>query len=113
MEQDLGHLGCRPGHGSLHHEGRTKDVVVYTDAIQTVILIVAAIVLTMLGLHHVGGWTRLHAQLPSAMFHMIKPATDPNYPWPGMLIGVFLLGQLLLVHGPGFGPAGFLGKKPE
>jgi SSS family solute:Na+ symporter len=68
-------------------------VVVYTDAIQTVILIVAAIFLTTLGLHHVGGWTQLHARLPSAMFHMIKPATDPNYPWPGMLIGVFLLGS--------------------
>jgi len=68
-------------------------VVVYTDAIQTVILIVAAIVLTMLGLRQVGGWSRLHAQLPAEMFHMIKPATDPNYPWPGMLVGVFLLGS--------------------
>jgi SSS family solute:Na+ symporter len=68
-------------------------VVVYTDAIQTVILILAAAALTALGLQHVGGWTRLHTQLPPEMFHMIKPATDANYPWPGMLVGVFLLGS--------------------
>jgi SSS family solute:Na+ symporter len=67
--------------------------VVYTDSIQTVILIVAAIILTAVGLRHVGGWSGLHAKLPAEMFHMIKPATDPNYPWPGMLIGVFLLGS--------------------
>lgn len=68
-------------------------VVVYTDAIQTSILILAAIILTAVGLHHVGGWSGVHAKLPPQMFHMIKPATDLNYPWPGMLFGVFLLGS--------------------
>jgi SSS family solute:Na+ symporter len=68
-------------------------MVVYTDAIQTVILIVAALILTLIGLQHVGGWHRLQSQLPPGMFQMIKPATDPNYPWPGMLVGVFLLGS--------------------
>ena len=24
---------------------------------------------------------------------MVKPATHPDYPWPGMFIGVFLLGS--------------------
>jgi SSS family solute:Na+ symporter len=67
--------------------------VVYTDAIQTVVLLVAAVILTALGLHHVGGWAGLHARLSPDWFHMIKPATHPDVPWPGMFIGIFLAGS--------------------
>jgi SSS family solute:Na+ symporter len=69
------------------------SVVVYTDALQTLVLLVAACILTGVGLHHVGGWTGLHAKLGPEMFSMVKPATHPDYPWPGMFIGVFLLGS--------------------
>ncbi len=68
-------------------------VVVYTDALQTTILLVAAVVLTAVGLHHVGGWSGLHARLAPEMFQMVKPATHPDYPWPGMFFGVFLAGS--------------------
>ena len=27
------------------------------------------------------------------MFSMVRPATDPDVPWPGMFIGVFVLGS--------------------
>jgi SSS family solute:Na+ symporter len=69
------------------------SVVVYTDALQTVILLIAACVLTGVGLHHAGGWAGLQAKLPAEMFEMVKPASHPDYPWPGMFIGVFLLGS--------------------
>ena len=68
-------------------------VVVYTDALQTTILLIAAVVLTAAGLHHVGGWSGLHARLAPEMFQMVKPATHPDYPWPGMFFGVFLAGS--------------------
>jgi solute:Na+ symporter, SSS family len=68
-------------------------VVVYTDALQSTMLLIAAMVLTMVGLHHVGGWSGLHARLGPEMFEMVKPATHPDYPWPGMFIGVFILGS--------------------
>jgi SSS family solute:Na+ symporter len=68
-------------------------VVVYTDALQTVILLVAAVVLTTVGLRHVGGWGGLHAKLAPQMFSMVRPATDPDYPWPGMFFAVFLAGS--------------------
>lgn len=68
-------------------------VVVYTDALQTTVLLVAAVVLTVAGLHHVGGWSGLHAKLAPGMFEMVKPATHPDYPWPGMFFGVFLAGS--------------------
>ena len=68
------------------------SAVVFTDAIQTVILIAAAIILTGIGLHEVGGVAALHAKLDPSMFSMVKPATDPDLPWPGVFFGVFLVG---------------------
>jgi len=50
-------------------------------------------VLTALGLHAVGGWSGLQAKLPAHMFSMVRPATDPDVPWPGMFVGVFILGS--------------------
>ena len=66
--------------------------VVYTDAIQTVVLLAAAIALTTIGLHQVGGFSGLHDKLNPAMFSMVRPATDPTLPWPGVFIGVFFVG---------------------
>jgi SSS family solute:Na+ symporter len=68
-------------------------VVVYTDALQSTVLLAAAVVLTALGLHQVGGWHGLHAKLGPEMFQMVKPLTDVDYPWFGMFIGVFVLGS--------------------
>jgi len=67
--------------------------VVYTDAVQTTVLLIAAAVLTALGLHAVGGWAALQGRLPAEMFSMVRPATDPDVPWPGMFFGVFLIGS--------------------
>jgi SSS family solute:Na+ symporter len=66
--------------------------VVYTDAIQTTVLLAAAIALTAIGLHQVGGFGGLHAKLAPEMFSMVRPATDPDLPWPGVFIGVFFVG---------------------
>jgi len=68
-------------------------IVVYTDALQTTVLLVAAVILTVVGLQHVGGWQGLHAKLAPSMFSMVRPATDPDYPWPGMFFAVFLAGS--------------------
>jgi len=67
--------------------------VVYTDAIQTIVLLAAAVALTTIGLHHVGGFSGLHDKLDPAMFSMVRPAADPDLPWPGVFIGVFFVGS--------------------
>ncbi len=69
------------------------SAVVYTDAIQTTVLLIAAVILTVLGLSRVGGWSGLQARLSPEMFQMIKPATHPDVPWPGVFIGIFLAGS--------------------
>jgi len=68
------------------------SAVVFTDAIQTTVLILAAVIMTAIGLHQVGGYAALRMKLDPVMFSMVRPATDPDLPWPGVFIGVFLVG---------------------
>ena len=66
--------------------------VIYTDTVQTLILITGAVALTMIGLHRVGGLEHLRTMVPGVYFHMIKPASDPNFPWTGIFFGAPILG---------------------
>jgi SSS family solute:Na+ symporter len=66
--------------------------VIYTDTVQTLILITGAVALTLIGLHRVGGFAHLQAMVPPSYFHMIKPATDPAFPWTGIFFGAPILG---------------------
>lgn len=66
--------------------------VVYTEAFQTVVLIAGAIIVTILGLNAVGGWTELKAVAGSEHFNMWRPASDPDFPWTGMLFGGTIVG---------------------
>ncbi|MFZ0737199.1 MAG: sodium:solute symporter [Candidatus Acidiferrales bacterium] len=66
--------------------------VIYTDLIQTLILIAGAVTLTFIGLHHVGGFAGLRAAVPPNYFHMIKGIHDPDFPWTGIFFGAPILG---------------------
>ena len=66
--------------------------VIYTEVIQTVILVLGALVLMFIGLDQVGGWAGLQAKVPADFFHMMKPATDKDFPWTGIFFGAPLLG---------------------
>jgi len=54
--------------------------VIYTDTVQTLILITGAVALTLIGLHRVGGFAHLQTMVPASYFHMIKPVTDSAFP---------------------------------
>jgi SSS family solute:Na+ symporter len=66
--------------------------VIYTDLVQTLILIFGAVILTFVGLQHVGGFAGLRAAVPANYFHMIKPISDPDFPWTGIFLGAPILG---------------------
>ncbi len=68
------------------------SAVIYTDLVQTLILLAGAIVLTFIGLHEVGGMAGLRAAVPADYFHMIKPLNHPDFPWTGIFIGAPILG---------------------
>ncbi len=66
--------------------------VIYTDLVQTLILITGAVILTLIGLHEIGGFSGLRAAVPPSYFHMIKPMHDPEFPWTGIFFGAPILG---------------------
>ncbi len=77
--------------------------VIYTDMVQAFILLLGTVVITIFGLHQLGGWDEmlntiaLAAQTEGAptvdrFFNLWRPMEDSNYPWTGMLFGAPILG---------------------
>nr|WP_321413974.1 sodium:solute symporter [uncultured Allomuricauda sp.] len=69
--------------------------VIYTETLQTVILILGSLVITYLGLKEVGGWEQLHETVTSVSpdhFNMWRPMSDPDFPWTGLLFGGTIVG---------------------
>ena len=69
--------------------------VIYTETLQTVILIFGSVVITFLGLQEVGGWFQLRETVTSVSpnhFNMWRPMSDPQFPWTGLLIGGTIVG---------------------
>jgi len=66
--------------------------VIYTGMVQTIFLLIGALVLTIFGLQEVGGISGLQAKLPAEYFSMYRPMSDPDFPWTGILFGAPILG---------------------
>ena len=87
--------------------------VAYTEAIQTIILIIGSILVTYFGLDALGGWAELKSIAGSEMFNLWKPLVpagvegtwapvktstemawyfNSNYPWLGMLFCAPIIG---------------------
>lgn len=66
--------------------------VVYTEAFQTVILILGSLFLTYKGFEAIGSWSELKELAGADHFNMWRPISDPDYPWTGMLIGGTVVG---------------------
>lgn len=87
--------------------------VAYTEAMQTIILILGSILVTIFGLKALGGWGELRAIAGSEMFNLWKPLVpagiestwapvkevgrmawyfNDNYPWLGMLFCAPIIG---------------------
>ncbi len=66
--------------------------VVYTEALQTVVLVVGAGALTLFGLNAVGGWSGMRAALEPGYLNMWRPPTDPDFPWPSLVVASTIAG---------------------
>ncbi len=52
--------------------------VVLTESIQTVILLLGAICITLIGMDKMGGWAELQAHVHPVNFSIIRPSSDPT-----------------------------------
>src|SRR5690606_18747501 len=87
--------------------------VAYTEALQTVVLVIGSLLVTIYGLEALGGWDKLREICGSEMFNLWKPMVpdgvestwapvkesgkmawyfNDNYPWIGMLFCAPIIG---------------------
>src|SRR5688572_3214686 len=66
--------------------------VVYTEALQTVVLVLGAGTLTFVGLDVVGGWDGLRSSLEPGYLNMWRPADHPDFPWPSLVFASTIVG---------------------
>lgn len=89
------------------------EAVAYTEALQTIILIIGSALVTFFGLQAIGGWSELKSIVGTEMFNLWKPLVpagvegtwapikeagkmawyfNDNYPWIGMLFCAPIIG---------------------
>lgn len=66
--------------------------VVYTEALQTIVLVLGAATLTFVGLDAVGGWSGMRDALQPGYLNMWRPPSDPDFPWPSLVITSSIVG---------------------
>jgi solute:Na+ symporter, SSS family len=66
--------------------------VLYTETLQTIVLVVGAGMLTYLGLEAVGGWGSMREELTPQFFNMWRSASDPEFPWPSLFLTSTIVG---------------------
>ncbi|MEK6757175.1 MAG: sodium:solute symporter [Bacteroidota bacterium] len=89
------------------------SAVAYTEALQTIVLVIGSALVTIFGLSYLGGWSELRSVVGSEMFNLWKPLVpagvegtwapvkeagkmawyfNDNYPWLGMLFCAPIIG---------------------
>lgn len=66
--------------------------VVYTETVQTIVLVIGAGALTVIGLDAVGGWESMKETVSPGYMDMWRSASDPEFPWPTLLISSTIVG---------------------
>jgi len=66
--------------------------VVYTEALQTVVLVIGSAIVAVIGLIKLGGWANLYRIAGGGHFNLFLPASHPEFPWPGMVFAPPIVG---------------------
>jgi SSS family solute:Na+ symporter len=66
--------------------------VIYTEAVQAVVLMAGALMISIGAFSRAGGWHAVMKGVAPAAVSLIRPIGDPGVPWPGLLLGIPLLG---------------------
>jgi solute:Na+ symporter, SSS family len=85
-------VGALAGTAGLYTLAGGLRAVIYTQAAQAVLLIAGAITISIAAFARAGGWGAVMHGVPPAMLSLIRPAADPGVPWPGLVLGIPVLG---------------------
>ena len=67
--------------------------VVYTDVLQACVLLIGCSITAFLMFQSLDfSWATVREALPSGHLDLVKPLDDPDLPWPGLFMGVWMLG---------------------
>lgn len=66
--------------------------VVYTEALQAVVLVAGALCLTIIGVNTVGGWESMKATVTPEYLNMWRSLDDPDFPWLPLFITSTIVG---------------------
>jgi solute:Na+ symporter, SSS family len=66
--------------------------VIYTEAVQAVVLMLGALMISIGAFSRAGGWHAVMRGVDPAAISLIRPIGDSGVPWPGLLLGIPLLG---------------------
>ncbi|MBP6977799.1 MAG: sodium:solute symporter [Lentimicrobiaceae bacterium] len=74
--------------------------VLYTSILQTPVLLLGSVLVLILGLTKIGGWSEMMEVIRSApvneygdsMANLIRSPHDPEFPWTGVLLGSAIIG---------------------
>ncbi|WP_259399667.1 sodium:solute symporter [Pseudoalteromonas sp. SG43-6] len=65
--------------------------IMWTSVLQTPVLIIGSVVILVVGLDKVGGWSEVE-RINDMNMHLIRSASDTEFPWPGIVFGSFIIG---------------------
>ena len=92
-ETDLGLIiACLAIVAGLYTIAGGLAAVIYTDFIQTILLLIGAVVISAAAFTRVGGWAGMTEGIDHAQLSLIRPLDDPGVPWLGALLGIPILG---------------------
>jgi SSS family solute:Na+ symporter len=66
--------------------------VMYTEALQAIVLLGGSIILTISGLIELGGWNNLVGAVTKDHLNMFLPLSNPDFPWLGILFASPIVG---------------------
>ena len=66
--------------------------VIYTEAVQAIVLMLGALIISIGAFTRAGGWHAVMKGVDPAAISLIRPIGDPGVPWPGLVLGIPLLG---------------------
>jgi solute:Na+ symporter, SSS family len=65
--------------------------VMYTSVLQSPVLLIGSIVILIVGIVKVGGWAEVQ-HIAGPNMHLIRSASDPEFPWPGVIVASMVIG---------------------